>query len=114
MIHTKLLFFGLLLAAGQILFKKAAQAGDTFLGTTNWPLNAWFLAALTIYGITTLIWVDALRTIPLSIAYPYSALGFVLVPLAARAFFSEPLSLVYWVGSFLIISGILTIAFSEG
>lgn len=101
-----LVLFSIMLACGQILFKKAALAcGDRplFPGL----VNAWMLLALVLYAGATLIWVAMLRSVPLSVAYPFAALGFAIVPLAAWLLFDEQLDVRYAIGSTLIISGIL-------
>ena len=66
-------------------------------------------SALMLYAIATALWVWIFRTTPLSIAYPFVALGFILVPLAAHYFFGEPLTTWHVVGTVLIIAGLLVI-----
>lgn len=68
--------------------------------------------ALAIYGTATLAWIYLLRTTELSKVYPIMALSFVFVPLAARAFFGEEITPLYWVGIFLIVFGVGLIAFA--
>lgn len=104
--YVSLLGFTVLMASGQMLFKVAADA------STGKPLpaglfNGWLLAALGLYGAATLLWVMILRATPLSVAYPFAALSFVLVPLGAWALFGEALSWRYGLGMLLIIGGIL-------
>ena len=103
--YTELIIFSVLLAAGQFLFKKSAISG---LGQ-NFPwcyANVWMGLALSLYAIATLLWVWILRSTPLSAAYPFTALAFVLVPLAAALFLGESISLWQIAGTALIISGL--------
>ncbi|MEM8833629.1 MAG: SMR family transporter [Pseudomonadota bacterium] len=65
--------------------------------------NGWFWAATIVYTCTTILWMNALQNIPLSIAYPFIALGFIFVPLAAMFLFNEPLGLKYVIGVLLIL-----------
>src|SRR3546814_10460513 len=65
-----------------------------------------FILALMLYGSATILWVLALREVPLSIAYPFTALAFVLVPLASAAFFDEALGPRYFVGLAFVIGGV--------
>lgn len=107
---VKLLTFSLLMAAGQVLFKRVSL--DTppladWRAFVELGTNAWFIAAITLYVIATVIWIGVLRELPLSRAYPFIALGFVLVPLAGRQFFGEPLDGRYILGVILILLGIL-------
>ena len=105
--------FSLLLAGGQILFKTAALAAPAMTsvrGVLGLALIPSFWAALVLYGAATLLWIYLLQTIPLSRAYPFAALGFVIVPLAGLLLFGERVSLTYAIGALLVIGGILTIA----
>jgi multidrug transporter EmrE-like cation transporter len=102
--------FSILLASGQLLFKRAAQT------ITGLPLSrmAATLAvsgplwtALLLYGGSTLLWIWILSRIPLSQAYPWVALGSIIVPLAARLLFGEIVKPVFWLGALMIAAGIV-------
>lgn len=104
------LAFAVLLAAGQILFKSAALSMPAIrnfadLATTIQIPVLWL--AVLLYGGATLLWIYLLQTVPLSRAYPFAALGFVLVPAAGVFIFGEKVSLGYVVGAVLIASGLL-------
>jgi drug/metabolite transporter (DMT)-like permease len=106
--YVLLVAFALLLSSGQVLFKQAAIAGNR----KPFPValfNGWLVAALILYVIATVLWVWILRTTSLSMAYPFVALGFILVPLAAHYVFGEPFETRYVVGMVLIIAGLLVI-----
>jgi multidrug transporter EmrE-like cation transporter len=104
--YALLMSFGVLLATGQLLFKKAAIVANA--GSFPWSLaSGWMLTALILYAAATVLWVTILRTTPLSLAYPFAALGFVLVPAGAWYFFSEPITVRYGLGTLLIIGGIV-------
>lgn len=93
------------LAAGQICFKLAAPAFINFsLRSLFDPL---FVSAVVIYAISTVLWVIALSRVPLTIAYPFVALSYIIVPLLARLFLGEPLSLKVFLGAATIIIGVL-------
>ncbi|NCC20926.1 MAG: transporter [Alphaproteobacteria bacterium] len=102
--------FAFLLATGQILFKQTASTLSAPLasieGLTALAFNPWFWLALMLYGAATLLWIMILQTVPLSLAYPFMALGFVLVPLASWLFFKETLTLGYAAGVGFIILGL--------
>ncbi len=104
--YVQLTAFAFMLACGQILFKKAALAAGTrpfLIGIQN----GWTFAALILYGAATALWISILRTTPLSQAYPFAALGFVIVPLAAYLVFGEPIDARYVLGVVCIVAGIL-------
>lgn len=74
--------------------------------TAAWPL----FAGLALYGVSTLLWIYALRTVALSYAYPLISLGYVLVFIASYFIFQEPIGLLRLAGLVLILSGIVLVA----
>jgi len=120
----KLIIFVLLMCAGQILFKKTAIAvskktqrleiSDGFIAIILSIVSInYFYLALIIYGIATFYWLYLLQTIPLTMAYPFTALAMVIIPVASYYFFDEQLNDIYWVGAILIFMGIIIISFSN-
>ncbi|MFM1774160.1 MAG: hypothetical protein RL124_932 [Acidobacteriota bacterium] len=67
----------------------------------------WFWAGLTCYGVSLLVWLKALSLVPVSFAYPFLALGFILNGLLAYFFLSESIPMLRWVALILISVGIL-------
>lgn len=110
-VWLQLISFPLALTAGQILFKRAANRVDL---TGAWLLELaripamW--AAIALYAGATLLWVRILATVPLSRAYPFAALAFVLVPAAGYFLFDEPVNARYVLGAALIIGGVIVAA----
>jgi len=108
-----LIGYPLLLAAGQILFKRTASRlvglpmPEQFVALLVQPS---FYAACALYAAATVLWVWLLTHIPLSAAYPFVALSFVVVPVASWWFLGEPLGLPYWTGIGLIVAGVGVIA----
>ncbi len=115
-----LIFFVLLMCSGQILFKKTAlilsqsnlainfnKILDTFIILIKIP---YFFFALIVYASATLFWLFILQKIPLSIAYPFTALAMVIIPVLSIFLFQEKLSLNYWIGATLIVIGIFIIS----
>ncbi len=105
-----LILFSLTLAGGQLLFKRAAQAiaGVPVPGLpAALATDTAFWAALALYGGSTLLWVWILSRVPLSQAYPWAALGAVIVPLAATLLFGETVRPIFWFGAALIAAGIV-------
>ena len=101
--------FSFMMAGGQILFKETASRAPSMtslqsvLGLLTLPS---FWAAGILYAFATLLWIKMLQTVPLSRAYPFAALGFIIVPLVAMLFFKEPISLRYMIGAAFIMIGI--------
>lgn len=105
------------IATGQIAMKFASKAlvfedGQTFV--TLLRLNIFPIAivcvAMCLYFVSTFAWVYALRTVPLSVAYMFNSLAFVLVPIAGFILFSEALPRFFVPGLALILIGILLVS----
>ncbi|MEL6768665.1 MAG: 4-amino-4-deoxy-L-arabinose-phospho-UDP flippase [Pseudomonadota bacterium] len=100
----------LFIACGQILFKITAEriSGEPITSIiSDWRTIVIFGIALGIYGVATIMWVLALRELALSQAYMLMSLSFVIVPVAAMVLFGEKLSTGFFLGSALIISGLI-------
>lgn len=110
LIWTGLLLTPVMISVGQVLFKLAGgridgRTATGAMGVLHTLLDPFLLVALAIYGTATILWIYVLRHVPLSQAYPFMALSFVLVPLASWLFFGETLGLRYWIGAGLLLSG---------
>jgi drug/metabolite transporter (DMT)-like permease len=105
-----LLLYAAAMAGGQILFKLAAirntpagSFGERLLGLI---FNRYFVAAIILYAALTVFWVWILTFTPLSRAYIFVALAFVLTPFAGAAFFGEPISARLVIGIALVVVGL--------
>jgi drug/metabolite transporter (DMT)-like permease len=98
------------ISLGQMLFKKAAQSIPDAATWQHWVLNGWLIAALALYGSTTLLWIWVLRHAPLHLAYPFMGLAFVVVPCLGWMFLGESIRLSTIVGGALILAGITVTA----
>jgi len=101
-----------LIAAGQVMFKLVASALHSSGRIFDGAVVGWGIAALSIYGVATLLWIVLLQTAPLGRLYPYMALSFVLVALASWFLFHETVSVGHLAGLALIVGGLLVIATS--
>jgi drug/metabolite transporter (DMT)-like permease len=110
-----LLVYAVAMAVGQILFKLAAvrsgAAGSLSARLLGLAANPYFIAALLLYAALTVFWVWILTFTPLSRAYAFVALAFVLTPFAGVAFFGEPVSARLIIGIALVVAGL---AFAAG
>ncbi len=101
------------LAIGQLLFKMVGLriSGGGFQDLLQDPVGAFMLGvALVLYAVATIAWIWVLRTTPLSSAYMFMAMGFVLVPIMSHYFLGEVLNARIILGSAMIIAGILVSA----
>ncbi|MFT5774911.1 EamA family transporter [Hyphomonas sp.] len=110
-VYALLVLTPMTIAFGQVLFK---QTGIELADKPDAPFysilfSPVFLVAVALYGIATLAWVYVLKMVPLSMAYSFMALTFVLVPLMAAFFLKEPLTVKYAIGACLIIAGLFVV-----
>ena len=104
------LFVALLLAGGQVLFKYAAADIARHAAAASWVvalMSPWLVAAVLVYGLSTVLWIAILTQEPLSRAYPFVLAGAVAVPAYAHFVFGEPISAKFWVGLALVSIGLL-------
>lgn len=108
-----LLTYSVALAGGQVLFKLAAMR---FTPAARWSenfvalaLNPYLVAAVLLYALLSAVWVWVLTFVPLSIAYPFVALTFVLTVASGALMFGEAVTLRLLVGGAMIIAGLIVI-----
>ena len=106
---AQLLGFAFLIATGNTLFKVVASSTPKISGAAGVlsllgsPL-LWVAGAL--YFGTTVFWIFILQQVPLSRAYPFAALGFVLVPIFSYFAFGETISVRLIAGTAFILIGV--------
>jgi len=109
-----------LLVAGMVCSMIAAQlsfkmASFKVLGAVgfmdSWILNSWLWTAIIASGLGALFWLFALRCLPLSIAYPWTAMIYVLTPLFSALVFKDVLSFQYGIGITFIVFGVFITTF---
>lgn len=99
----------LLLALGQVMFKYAAQ--DIQFSQPRSFLSIPLGLALVVYAVATLAWLAVLTRLPLSVAFPFYGLTFLLVPLLAHWLLKEPVGIATYVGGVVIMVGIAITVF---
>lgn len=97
-------------ATAQLLLRQAAMTGAAPTAPLSLLKNAWFLCGLLTYAASVLTWLLVLRRVPLTIAAPFVALVYVIVPLASRILFSDTINVRMWVGMLLVVAGVTLVA----
>jgi uncharacterized membrane protein len=107
--YKYLLIATVVLAAsyGQIVLKKSVQAQSSI--SFNMLSNFDFIIGVGLYGFCSIAWLYILKSTPLSQAYPYLALTFVIVPLFSRIFLGELMSYQSYFGCAFILFGLILI-----
>jgi multidrug transporter EmrE-like cation transporter len=72
--------------------------------------NVWVWTGLAIFAVSAVLWLFALSRASLSFAYPFAALGYVIIVAASILFLGEHVPPLGWAGVAFIVFGILLIA----
>lgn len=70
-------------------------------------LNPWIVSGFLAAFLASLCWMAAMTKLPLSHAYPFMSLAFVLVMFLSALFFHEPLTWPKIIGMICIVGGIV-------
>jgi len=70
----------------------------------------WAVAGILLYAISSLFWLVVLSRVPLSVAYPIVAVGYVVVVIYSKLVFKEDVRFIAWIGLALIVVGVIITA----
>ena len=102
----------LLCASAHLILRHAASDLD---GSDLWGLffDLRILAGLVVYALGTALWLYCLGKLDLSLAFPASAIQFVLVFAGAKWILGEPIPTLRLIGGIIILVGILLLFFER-
>ena len=86
---------------------------NTFTILLTMLSNPWIIIAIPLYVGGFILWLIILSKFNLSFAYPFLALSFIMVPLAATMIIGENISMMRWAGIIVIFFGVVIIGFSK-
>lgn len=84
-----------------------ATVGAKILFLLGLFLNPWILSGFISAFFASLCWMAAMTRLPLSHAYPFMSLAFVLVLFLSALLFNEPLNWSKGIGMVCIVTGII-------
>lgn len=76
----------------------------------NLLTNIWFILGMGCYIISIVLWLGVLSNVEVSLAYPFSSLGFILTAIIGYFFLQENLNIVRIIGLGFICIGIIIIS----
>lgn len=88
-------------------------SGDYLASFISVATSPWILGGLLLFAASVGLWLVVLASVPLSIAYPFVALGICLTTAAGTLIFHEPMTALKLAGTGLIVLGIFCIAASR-
>ena len=106
-------------ATGQLLLKHgmtgvaaavAKDGGQLLLKAASSP---WVIGGLAVFGISALAWLTTLSRLPLSVAYPFNAIGLLIVIFSSVIVLHEKVSPLAWVGAFLVAGGLIVTVLAQ-
>ena len=123
MMNFFLILFSVTLNAFAQLFLKK---GMTVIGKIDFTMssiislipqlivNGYIIGGMVSYLISIFAWFVVLSRVPVSYAYPYLSIGYVITAVAAYMFLGESLSLYKIVGIVVICAGIVILSLGAG
>jgi multidrug transporter EmrE-like cation transporter len=94
---------------GRIGTAEVRAVGDTVLRAAREP-RLW--AGLLLFGISSIFWLVVLSRVPLSVAYPFVGVGYIIIVLLSRLVLHENVPALRWAGVFVVAAGIAIIGLS--
>jgi multidrug transporter EmrE-like cation transporter len=114
-----LLFSVATAATGQVMLKHgmhiavgraAATRGSLAIAAATTP---WVLLGLVVFGISATAWLATLSRVPLSVAYPFNALGYLGIVTASILVLHERANVWTWAGTLLVVSGLIMVVLAR-
>lgn len=90
--------------------QRAITGGNHLKAVTTVILDPLIVIGLLLYFAAAIVWLLVLSKVPVSLAYPFVAFGFVLTGIMGRVLFHEMLSLQKLIGILLICLGVVFLA----
>jgi drug/metabolite transporter (DMT)-like permease len=110
-----LLFAVAIAATGQIMLKHgmtqataSAKAEGRSLAVAA-GLNVWVLAGLLVFAVSAVAWLLTLSRVPLSLAYPFNALGYLGILGASAVVLHERVNVATVIGSVMVVCGLIIV-----
>jgi len=114
-----LLFSVLSAATGQLLLKHGMQVATARAHATGGSLvvqaatSPLVIGGLAVFAISAVAWLATLSKVPLSIAYPFNAVGYIVILASSVILLHERANLLTWGGSLLVVSGLVIVVLSQ-
>jgi multidrug transporter EmrE-like cation transporter len=115
-----LVIFAVIAAStGQLMLKYGMAAATARARGSNGSLvtaaatTPWVLLGLAVFAVSAVAWLGALSRIPLNVAYPFNAIGYIVILAASVVVLHERANLLTWAGSLLVVSGLIIVVVSS-
>lgn len=106
-------------AGGQLMLKHGMQLATARARASHGSLviaaatTPWVLLGLVVFAVSAVAWLGALSRVPLNVAYPFNAVGYIVILAASVIVLHERANLLTWAGSILVVSGLVIVVLSS-
>jgi drug/metabolite transporter (DMT)-like permease len=106
-------------AGGQLMLKNGMQLATSKQKSAGGSLviaaatSPWVWLGLAVFGISAIVWLVVLSRVPLSLAYPFNALGYLVILTASILLLHERANLFTWAGTTLVVAGLVIVVLSK-
>jgi drug/metabolite transporter (DMT)-like permease len=118
--NLALLLFAVACAAtGQLLLKHGMTQATANAARTGGSLaikaatSPWVLLGLCVFGVSAVAWLATLSRLPLSIAYPFNALGFLAILTGSALVLGERTNVWTWLGTICVVMGLVVVVLTK-
>ena len=94
---------------GRIGAREVSAAGETVKRAVKEP-RLWI--GLVLFGVSALFWLVVLSRVPLSVAYPFVGVSYILIVGFSRFLLHEHVPTLRWIGVFVVAIGIAIVGLS--
>lgn len=104
-----------LAATGQLVLKNGMVEAQNISRETGRSLllvaasSPWIIGGLMIFAASAVGWLLTLAHVPLSVAYPFNALGYIVILIASTVLLHERTNVWMWVGTVLVGAGLVLV-----
>lgn len=114
-----LLFAVAAAACGQLMLKHGMngvaarveqEGGSVLVRAISAP---WVWIGLFVFGISALAWLSTLARVPLSVAYPFNALGLLAIIVLSAVILGEKVSPMAYLGAAMVAGGLVIVVLSQ-
>ena len=102
----------ILLKAGMKQFGNIELKNNIINTSVSIALNPYIITGFISYGVSIILWLWVLSKVDVSLAYPFQALGYIVVTILAWLIFQEDITLTRIIALIFISIGLIILAFS--
>lgn len=105
-------FAQILLKAGMKQFGNIDIKNNIINTCISIAFNPYIISGFIAYGVSILLWLWVLSKVDVSLAYPFQALGYIVVTILAWIIFQENINYIRIIALIFITIGLIILAFS--